>query len=167
MLKKLLRRVQHNHALEHATINLLSRQYPQAQIMGLSGPGGFTLYTSLTAEEVVPATRQALHALKRGELDLAVHDHCGTNLVVTAGLTTAATLLGLGLRRKRKLFDLVEKIPQAMLLNALALMVAAPLGHWVQSNVTTDPEVGGVEITSFLTDYKGSMRRVRVHTRES
>ncbi|MGC9347051.1 MAG: DUF6391 domain-containing protein [Anaerolineae bacterium] len=167
MLRKLLQRIQHNHALEHATINLLSRRYPKAQIVGFSGPGGFTIYTNLTAEEVVPAARQALRHLKDGEVALAVHDNCGTNLVVTAGLTTIATVIGLGLRRKRRLLDVLERVPQAMLLNALAVMVATPLGHWVQTNVTTDPDVAGVEITSFVTDYQGSMRRVRVHTLES
>jgi hypothetical protein len=167
MLRRLLQRIQHNHALEHATINMLSRRYPKSQIVGFSGPGGFTLYTTLTAEEIVPAARQALKSLQGGEVALAVHDNCGTNLVVTAGLTTAATVLGLGLRRKRKLGDVLERVPQAMLLNALAVMFAAPLGHWVQTNLTTDPDVAGVEITSFVTDYQGRMRRIRVHTRES
>mgnify|MGYP006308487915 CR=1 FL=1 len=166
MLRRLLQRIQHNHALEHATINVLSRRYPKAHIVGFSGPAGFTLYTSLSGEEVVPAARQALKSLRDGDVGLAVHDNCGTNLVVTAGLTTIATVVGLGMRRKRKLLDVLERVPQTMLLNALAVMVATPLGHWVQTNMTTNPDVAGVEITSFVTDYQGNMRRVRVHTRE-
>lgn len=166
MLANLLRRVQRNHALEHATINMLSRRYPKAHLIGLSGPGGFTLLTSLTAEEIVPAVRQALAALKSGDVALAVHENCGTNLVVTAALTTLATFIGLGLQRKRKARDLLERVPQAMVLNALAVMAATPLGHWVQENVTTDSDVRDLEIASFFTDYQGNMRRIRVHTRQ-
>jgi hypothetical protein len=44
--------------------------------------------------------RRALEALRSGESELAVHEHCGTNLVVTAMLTTLATMLGLGCTRK-------------------------------------------------------------------
>jgi hypothetical protein len=157
--------VQHNHALEHATINLLSRRYPKAQIVGLSGPLGFTLYSSLTAEEIIPAAREALRALRAGDVDLAVHENCGTNLVITASLTTLATLVGLGLRSRRSFRQFLERLPQAVLLNTVALVAAGPLARWVQANVTTNPDVGGVEIASFFTDYQGGLRRVRVHTR--
>lgn len=165
MIRTMLQRVQRNHALEHATINLLSRRYPKANIMGFSGPLGFTLYSSLTAEEIIPAAREALRALKAGDAALAVHENCGTNLVITAMLTTSATLLGLGLRSRRSFRDFLERLPQAVLLNAVALIFAGPLARWVQSNVTTDPDVRNVEIASFFTDYQGGLRRIRVHTR--
>ncbi len=166
-VKGLLLRIQRNHALEHATINLLTQRYPKAQIFGFSGPVGFTLYSSLTAEEVIPATREALSALKAGESELAIHENCGTNLVVTAALTTLATVLGLGTlgTGKRRLLRFAERLPQAVLLNAVALTVAKPIARWVQATLTTDANLDDTEISSFFTDYQGGMHRVRVHTR--
>jgi hypothetical protein len=163
----LLRRVQRNHALEHATINLLSQRYPKAQIFGFSGPMGFTLYSTLTAEEVIPATREALRQLRAGESELAIHENCGTNLVVTAVLTTLATVLGLGplWGGKRRFLGFLERLPQAVLLNSVALVVAKPLSRWVQATLTTDANLADTDISSFFTDYQGGMHRVRVHTR--
>lgn len=165
MFASWLNRIRRNHALEHATINLVTQHYPLAQVVGFSGPGGFTLYTSLTAEEIIPAVRQALTKLKTGEQELRVHPNCGTNLVVTAALTTLATLGGIGTNtswRKR-----LERLPQAILLNVFALMVARPVGEWVQTNITTDPNLINTEIASIFTDYQGSLRRIRVHTRQA
>ena len=170
-----LERIRQNHALEHATINLLTRRYGGAHVMGVSGPTGFTLYATLTAEEIVPAARAALDALKAGDHALAIHENCGTNLVITAGFTTLATILGLGYMPGRDgrrddapshvWWRFLERLPQAVLLNALALIFVAPVARWVQANVTTHGNVDNLEITSFFTDTQGGLNRVRVHTR--
>ncbi|MCU0519979.1 MAG: DUF6391 domain-containing protein [Anaerolineae bacterium] len=167
-LQRLFGKIQRNHALEHATINLLTQQYPGARVMGISGPMGFALYSSLTADEVIPAVRQALTALQAGEAWLAVHENCGTNLVITAMMTTLASLLGLGYgrRSRRGLSDLVQRLPQVVLLNAAALAAAEPVARWVQTNWMTNPDLGDTEISSFFTDFQGGLRRVRVHTRQ-
>lgn len=160
----LLQHVRRNHALEHATINLIAQQFPLAQVVGFSGPWGFTLYTSLTAEEIVPAVMKALQRLKAGESNLRIHANCGTNLAVTAMITVLVTLVGLGREatwRKR-----AERFPNLVLLNVLALIIARPAGEWVQANITTDPDLTNVEIASIFTDYQGSLRRIRVHTRQ-
>jgi len=166
MIEKLWRHVRRNHALEHATINLLSQRYPRSYAVGFSRPHGFTLYTALTAEEVIPAARDALAALKGGAAQLAVHENCGTNLVVSAALTTLATVAGMGYRQRRSFWGLVERLPQTVLLNAFALVVAMPLARWIQAHWTTDPNVSDLEIASFFTDYQGGSRRIRVHTRQ-
>jgi hypothetical protein len=164
MLKTLLSSLRRNHALEHATINLASQRYPGIQITGFSGPMGFNLFTSLPADKVIPLVREALAALKDGQTHLAVHHNCGTNIVVTAMLTTLATLMGMGRRTKRPVRRMVERLPYAVLLNALALLAAPSAGQWVQSKVTTDPHLDGVEIGSLLTDYRGGLQHIRVHT---
>lgn len=166
MLQSLLDRIRRNHALEHATINVLSRRYPDAHLVGFSGPWGFTLYSTLTTEEIVPATMQALERLKEGESHLRVHENCGTNLVVTAALSTLATLLAMGgitLRTPRRF---LERLPQAILLNVFALVAARPLATYVQARVTTEADLSGVEVASILTDLQGGLRRIRVHTRQ-
>ncbi len=161
----LIHRIRRNHALEHATLNLLGKQHPGAQAMGLSGPRGFTIYTSLTAEEIVPAAMEALRRLKAGEGTLRVHRNCGTNTVVTATLTTLATLVGVrGIKQSFRKY--LEHLPHLILLNVLALLAAPTLGEWVQGTLTTDPNVADVEIASVFTDYYRGLQRIRVHTRQ-
>jgi len=177
LTEQLLNRLRRNHALEHATINLLSRRHPGAHLVGVSGPQGFTLYSSMGAEDIIPVAREALRALRSGDAALAVHENCGTNLVITAVLTTLATILGLryvpgGARTAtrdtdRAWWNFLERLPHAILLNAMALVVAMPVARWVQTNVTTSPDVEGLEIVSFFTDSQGGLSRIRVHTRLS
>lgn len=164
MIKKLISRLRRNHALEHATINLAFERYPGVQVIGLSGIRGFTLYTTLSVDRVVPLVRGALAALQAGEAQLAVHHNCGTNVVVTASLTTLATLLGMGPRTRRPVRRFVERLPYAVMLNALALLVAPSAGQWMQQKVTTDPDLDGVEIGSLFSVRHGGMQRIRVHT---
>ena len=152
-------------------MNLLVRHYPDAQIAGVSGPLGFTLLSSLTGEQVIPAIRQALRSLQVGQGELALHEHCGTNLVVTAALTTAATLAGLGAyalpqnRQTRTPRGLLERLPRIVLLNVAALVAALPLARWVQANVTTKADVSDMEIASVVTDYRGRLNHISVQTR--
>ncbi|MBN2006131.1 MAG: hypothetical protein JXA21_22435 [Anaerolineae bacterium] len=165
MIISLLQHIRRNHSLEHATINLVTEQYPLAQVVGFSGPWGFTLYTSLTAEEIVPAVMKALQRLKAGESNLRIHANCGTNLAVAAMLTAGATLLGTG--KETSWLKRLERFPQLILLNVLALMVARPLGEWVQAHLTTDPDLTQMDIASIFTDLQGHLRRIRVHTRQA
>ena len=148
MLTALIKRTRRNHALEHATLNLVSNSYPHAQLVGFSGPKGFTVYTSLTAKEIVPAAMDALNKLKTGQHSLRVHHNCGTNLVVTATLTTLATFIGIGGTTETRLRKNAERLPHIILLNVLALLAAPPLAEWVQANVTTDANMADVEIAS-------------------
>ncbi|HOT93261.1 MAG TPA: DUF6391 domain-containing protein [Anaerolineae bacterium] len=164
MLTSLITRTRRNHALEHATLNLLSRAYPGAQAIGVSGPRGFTIFTSLTAEEVVPAVMEALKRLKAGEHGLRVHKNCGTNLVVTATLTTSATLVGI--RGQSTFRQRLERLPHLILLNVIALLVAPPLAEWIQAHITTDPNVDTLEIASVFTDHQNGLQRIRVHMRQ-
>ena len=171
----ILARIRRNHALEHATINLLSRRHPGAHLLVSRDLVGFTLFSSSSAEEVIPATRDALSALQSGHSALALHENCGTNLVISAALTTLATLLGL------------RYSPVAP---ALAAERGVALGAISWSDTSGDPPQcdgvdhgrapwrGGCRPTSrrmpmwpilrslsFFTDYHGGMGRIRVHTR--
>lgn len=165
MRTSIINRIRRNHALEHATLNLVGKQHPNAQALGVSGPLGFTIYTSLTAEEIVPAAMEALKRLKAGERALRVHRNCGTNTVVTATLTTLATLFGIH-GKKQTISAYLERLPHLILLNVLALLAAPTLAEWVQGTLTTDPNVANVEIASVFTDYQSGLQRIRVHTRQ-
>ncbi|HQE91883.1 MAG TPA: DUF6391 domain-containing protein [Anaerolineae bacterium] len=163
MSVSLLTRTRRNHALEHATLNLVGLAYPNAQALGVSGPMGFTIYTSLTAEEIVPAAMEALKRLKAGEHALCIHKNCGTNLVITATLTAAPTLLGIN--SKATLRQRLERWPHFILLDVLALLIAPPVAEWIQAHLTTDPHVATLEIASIFTDHQGGLQRIRVRTR--
>ncbi|MGC9468684.1 MAG: DUF6391 domain-containing protein [Anaerolineae bacterium] len=171
-LTEVVTRTRQNHAFEHATINLLAQRFAGAQVMGFSGPLGFTLLSTLTAEQIIPTVREALVALKAGQSELAIHENCGTNLVMTGLLTTFATILGLGRYvfpgdRKRDVWGFLERLPEVVLLNVVALVIAAPVARSVQANVTTDPDLQDIEIASIFTDSRGGRRRIRVYTRKA
>ncbi|HDQ34868.1 MAG TPA: hypothetical protein ENN14_00965 [Chloroflexi bacterium] len=166
MTVSLLRRVRRNHALEHATINLLNRRHPQALLIGMSNPLGFTLYTDLYADEVVPALKDAIRQLGAGKSALAYHSNCGTNMVAAAALTMLATMLGLG-GSDCSFEERVERVPKTLLLNVLALLAARAVGPWLQAHLTVDPYIAGVEIASVFTDYSGRVHRIRINLRHA
>jgi len=62
-------------------------------------------------------------------------------------------------------WKLAERLPQAVLLNVIALFLAGPIGRWIQSHVTTNADLGELDVVSFVTDIRGGRRRVRVYTR--
>ncbi len=99
------------HALEHATVWVLSRslnprvpksissnfQVDNELLGGLSTDQGFYLYGQVNISDLRRAVTLALHRLTDGEWNLAVHPRCGTNvsvaMVLTAGLAVGMHLL--------------------------------------------------------------------------
>ncbi len=88
------RRVRQNHALEHATINLLEEVIPDQKIAGLSLEDGFFIFAPLNPVSIEKAARKGLQLLKTGQRNLAIHTECGTSSGVVAFI---ASLLFLGL----------------------------------------------------------------------
>jgi hypothetical protein len=131
-----------NHALEHATIHLLSRRHPQARLVGRSTPAGFVLYGDLSTEEVAHAATEALVRLQAGESHLAIHPRCGTNVAVT-GILVGAAGFSAGLDRRR---SWLERLPLALMAATLAAFVAQPLALLVQERLTTTPRLEGVYV---------------------
>ena len=79
--------VRENHALEHATIVLLSKRYPEARLSGVSFAAGFFVFGEIPTESIRPMAEQALARLRGGEPEMAIHERCGTNLAVAGMLT--------------------------------------------------------------------------------
>jgi hypothetical protein len=52
--------VRENHALEHATIVLLSKRFPEARLSGVSFASGFFVFGDVPTEAVRPVAEQAL-----------------------------------------------------------------------------------------------------------
>ena len=139
-------RIRRNHALEHATIHVLSGRFPNKSFIGRSDPKGFFLYGDITSDEVRAAADEALARLRRGDAHLAIHPNCGTNLVTSgllAGSASYFALIGFGNKNWRQR---LERLPMAITLTMISLIIAQPLGKAVQKHVTTDGDPGQLEI---------------------
>ena len=89
--RRLLRRVRQSHALEHATLHVLSRAPRPPRLVGRSDELGYTLFGDVETSRLRRAAHEALAQLNAGQHDMAVHPRCGTNLVVPALATGLAS----------------------------------------------------------------------------
>ena len=99
------------------------------------------MYGAVTAPQIQEAIIEALTRFTRGERHLAIHPHCGTNMVTAGmlvGLTSFACMLP-GDQRARR-----TRLPLVLLLSTLALLLAQPLGLAVQQHVTTEANLDSV-----------------------
>lgn len=139
-------RTRRNHALEHATLQILSGRYPKKSMAGYSMPEGFWIVGDVPTQDVQQAVDEARARLSRGEYSLAVHPNCGTNFALS-GLAAggAAWLALLGANSFHKKW---ERLPLAVMFATLAIIVTRPLGPLVQARYTTDAHIGGLQVTA-------------------
>lgn len=157
-------RVRRNHALEHATLQVLAEENPRLRMAGYSDPKGFWLVGEVDTDKVEDAAHRALARMRGGESSLAIHPHCGTNLVTTGFLAGAfAWLAMLGAGHSTR--DRVERLPMVISLVTLGMIVAQPLGPKVQEHVTTSPDMEGVDIIRVQRTQRGDIPLHRVLTR--
>ena len=123
--------VKQNHALEHATIVLLSRKYPEVRLSGISFAAGFFVFGDLPTEAILPAAQEALMLLRTTHPELAIHERCGTNLAVSGLLTGLAAM---AVAKMRRPYSTVNNV---VLASTAAMILARPLGLTVQRYVTT------------------------------
>jgi len=144
-----------NHALEHATLHVLARAH-KIPMAGHSNPTGFFLLGDLQLEEIANAVIEALTRLKAGESGLAVHEGCGTNMATTALLSGSfawAPLRGANSTRWRLLL-----VPLAVVFAAFGYWLSKPLGPWLQKHITTEADMGNMQITDIRFVRKGLHR---------
>ena len=123
--------VKQNHALEHATIVLLSKQFPDVRLSGISFAAGFFVFGELPTEAILPKAEEALKLLRSTQPELAVHERCGTNLAV-AGMLTG--LSAMAVAKMRRPYGTANNV---ILASTAALVLARPLGLTVQRYITT------------------------------
>ena len=156
MSNPLLDRVRRNHALEHATINVLTERHKGFSAQGNSTPWGFHLniYGQVDEDKIAAAVEEAYTRLKAGEKKLALHPTCGTVLLTTATMATLAAQATFSLERRRQnqpfynLAILLGALPVAILAVFVALIASRPLGMTLQARYTVDPELGDLRVTS-------------------
>ena len=138
---KLTLNIRRNHAIEHATVSILTEQKGKSAVLGFAIPSGFIIYSKSNKDEIVSAANHGLKLMKSGISDISISQFCGTNLVVAALLTGVSTvLLGKILGKKSKN---ILNITNGFLLSAL---LSKPIGRIVQKYVTTDPNVKNIQI---------------------
>ena len=140
------RRIRQNHALEHATITILSGMVPDLRVSARSSSNGFLVFGDVDLTLLRSALDEALVRLQAGEAGLAIHPNCGTNLVVGVSLVAIGTLLGMTASHRS------TRLASAAAASVAGMMAARPVGQVVQKYVTTLPDLNGVYV-------KGMYRR--------
>ena len=141
----IIRRVRRNHALEHATIHLLSASNPGKPLAGRSTPHGFYLYGDVTLESLTAAAYDAFTRLRRGESRLAIHPGCGTNYLTSGTFAGLAVFSALNIGQQK---DRWARLPDAVVAATIALIMAQPIGPLLQEKITTLADMGDLAITS-------------------
>ena len=145
-----------NHALEHASIHLLSHKNPGKRMAGHSNPTGFFLLGDLSTQQVWESVTEAHTRLNSGESNLAIHPGCGTNLATTARLS--ATFAGFPLRWTKSTLWRILLIPLALVFAIIGYQLSRPLGPWLQEYVTTEADLGTLQIVDIVPVRQGVHR---------
>ena len=138
------RRIRQNHALEHATITILSGVVPDLRISARSNSNGFIIFGDVDLGALRRALDEALRRLQADEAELAIHPNCGTNLAVGVSLMTLGTMLGMTSSHTR------TRVASAAASSVAGLMAARPIGEFVQKHITTLPDLEGVRVTDIF-----------------
>lgn len=154
----LIAAIRQNHALEHATIHVLTRRDPYLHLVGRTTAKGFLIYGEVETELVAEAASEALARLQSGETGLAVHPHCGTNIATAGVLAGLSAFAVTSVRSKSRL----ARLPQVLLATTAAIIVAQPLGLALQEYLTTSPRVERVRIEKVTRQVMGKITVHRV-----
>jgi hypothetical protein len=145
-----------NHALEHASLLILARKYKDQNMAGHSNPTGFFLFGDMSLEDIRNAINEAMARLRAGESGLAIHPGCGTNLAASTLVPAAfawAPFQGVRSLRWRLLL-----IPVALMFAIFGYLLSKPLGPWLQRNITTEADLGNMQVMDIVTVRPGVYR---------
>ncbi|MCP4538036.1 MAG: hypothetical protein GY832_12910 [Chloroflexi bacterium] len=153
-------RVRRNHALEHATIQVLSERLHDLRLLGRASLWGYFIYGDIPTEAVISAAQEGLQRLRAGQRQMAIHPNCGTNLAVAgvlAGLGAFLALGGLSSNRDKSFWDRLARLPLAFTAATMGIIVAKPLGPTIQARVTTQANVGDMRIVGVTRETKAGI----------
>ena len=152
-----------NHALEHATIHILSAKYPELHMAGHSNPTGFYMIGNITTEDLKAAVSEARTRLRAGESKLAIHPGCGTNLATS--MLMSGTLAWFPMSGARSIRQRFWLLPFAIGFGILGYTLSQPLGPILQEKVTTEANLGDLQIEDIIPVRKRGVAIHRVITR--
>lgn len=140
--------IRRNHALEHATINVLERYAGRRlPLSGLAQKNGFIISGAHDPDLVIEAANEGLYLLKKGECQLAIHRRCGTSIAIANFL---AALLFIIFLLQTGYFSIL-----AIVIALLAANLLGPyLGEFTQKYFTTSCDVENIEIVGIQPEYR-------------
>ena len=144
-----------NHALEHATLHMLAHTHT-GTMAGHSNPTGFFLLGNFSTQDVWAAATEALERLRGGESGLAIHAGCGTNMATTALL--AGTFAWSVLRLAKSTLMKILLMPLAVFFGVVGFLISRPLGPVLQQRITTEANMGNMQIIDIIPIRKGVHR---------
>ncbi len=147
-----------NHALEHATLKILARKYDYETLAGHSNPSGFFLWGDVATDDIRNAVDEAQSRLRAGERELAIHPGCGTNIATSVILPMTFLWIPFQGRRANRWRFLL--IPAGLTFAAVGYLLSKPLGPWLQRNVTTEADLGNLQVMEIVPVRKGVHRVV-------
>jgi len=156
-------RVRRNHALEHATLQILAEKHHPHRLGGLSDTRGFWVFGEIDPETLFNAAEEARKRLNKGDHHLAIHPHCGTNFAaagVVGGFFAWLAMLGV----KKNWGDRLDRLATVITLVTLGMIVAQPLGPKLQKAVTTEPNLGELKVVEVKRMNDQGMPTYRVLT---
>ena len=142
--------------MEHATLKILARKYNDKNLAGHSNPTGFFLFGDMTTEDIRTSVHEAMTRLRAGESDLAIHPGCGTNLATS--MVLPASFAWIPFQGTRSLRWRLLLIPVALTFALFGYFLSKPLGPWLQRNVTTQADLGNLQLVEIIPVRKGVHR---------
>lgn len=132
--------VRRNHAIQHATVNVLEERYGPSDLDGYATTEGFHIRGKIDPALLFDAAREGLLRLQRGDRALAIQRRCATTLAA-GHVSVAATLLAV--IAASHAFS-----PLNLALVALLAMALAPKLSRLLQRITTSMDVKGMGIGS-------------------
>ena len=136
-------RVRRNHALEHATFQVIAEKKSAGNLAGFSDTRGFWVLGDIDSEALVEAIEEARARLVAGEHHLAIHPNCGTNFAVAgivAGFFGWLSMLRMGKDWK----DRLDRLPNVITMVTIGTIIAQPLGPRLQQLITVEPNIANL-----------------------
>ncbi len=130
-----------NHSLEHATVNILEKEYGCNKLAGYAEENGFYILGINDISAVEEAAQRGLALMKSGRKQLAIHTRCGTSMLVANFISAVIFLLLLLYTGYFSILNMVIAI-------IIANLLGPYLGQILQRFVTTTPEIEEMEIIS-------------------
>ena len=155
----IIREIREQHGREHATVSILLSRGTKGPIAGNAIPGGFLIYSRESKESVRSAAIEAIERLRMGEHSLAVTQHCGTNILVSAALTVIVSAVIV--RGSKSWIRRIQGMTTGLV---VARIVNRPIGIWIQQHATTLPYSDDTEIKSVRGFQAGPVTVCHVRT---
>ncbi len=149
-----------NHGLEHATVNILEKDYGYTRLAGYAKEDGFYIIGVNNLWQVEEAARKGLQLMQSGYHDLAIHKNCGTSMTVANFISAILFLILLFYTGH---FSIINMLIAILIANLLGPF----FGQLVQKYFTTTSEVEDMEIVR--ANYSGNNQwnytpKVFIHT---